>query len=103
MNSYDITPTITNASILATLTKTVDGFVKRVAVDLYTQQKKEHFFQRVNSFIALSKVIVQCRSKQMNLCLLWDGNDIFNAHYIELQLVDRKNTIVYAAATLEDN
>lgn len=103
MNSYYIPKDTTNAALIDVLKKAVSGLVKASAVELYSPQKKDHFFQRVNGFVALSTKMLELRTKQMPVSLLWDGTSIFNARYIELQLVDSKDTIVYAAATLEDN
>lgn len=103
MKTYEIPKDADAAAVLKTLTKAIDGLIKVTPVELFNTQKKDHFFQRVNCFAQMCKIILQARSKSMPVCVQYEGTDFFHASYLEVQLVDRKNTIVYAATTLDDN
>lgn len=103
MKQYVVSPEADKAAIITEITNAAQQCINLIPMAMYAKPRKEHLLKRLQVFLAVAKELVAASNKTMQICIQYQGESFYLAHYLEVQLVDKKNTIVYAAAVLDDN
>ena len=103
MKQYVVSPDADKAQVILELTKAANNYMNSLPLRMYNKQRQEHLLKRMEVFLGMVKELVAASSKSMPLSVQYNGDSFYAASYIEVQLVDKKNTIVYAAVVLDDN
>ena len=103
MKQYIVSPDADKAEIVTEITSAAHQCINAIPMAMYAKPRKEHLLKRLEVFLAVAKELVAASNKTMQICIQYQGESFYTAHYLEVQLVDKKNTIVYAAVVLDDN
>lgn len=101
MKSYLPAKTTCGADIMDEVVKAAEALVNNVPVALLAAGRNKHLVQRLSAFLDVARVLIDSRSPTMLLCINYEGESLQKATFLEVQLVDKKNTIVYSATTLD--
>lgn len=102
MKTHLVSKDADDCDVVAQLIKASEHLIKSIPSAFFSGPAKDHMVRRLNTFLEVSTSLVRARSTTTQVCILFEGNSFFEPTYLEVQLVDRKNTTVYAAATLDN-
>lgn len=101
MKHHIVSKDAQDCDVVAQLIKASEYIIKSIPSAFFSGAAKDHMVRRLNIFLEVASALVRARSASTQVCVLFEGESFFQATYLEVQLVDRKNTIVYASTTLD--